>query len=319
MHPRNPYSLLPPDFAALAASSVGEELRPFLFKNALDLTSIDFKRPEAVRALTRTLLFHDFKLNVNIPEDRLCPTVANRLDYLLWIQDVLLASSPSSNPSSPQPVRGLDIGTGSTAIYPLLGTRHFPGWTFCATEIDPDSHHHAQANISRNWASEKIKLVKTTKADPIFLPFRLDPDASFDFTMCNPPFYSSEAEILELASNKMFTPHAVCTGAETEMITPGGEVAFVKRMVEESLAFGGRCRWFTSLLGKSSSVGEIVQFLREKKITNYALSDSVQGHSKRWSLAWSHQHFYLPDVRLPSLSPSHLSHRSQLPSVFLPS
>jgi len=28
MHPRNPYFLLPPDFAALAASSVGEELRP---------------------------------------------------------------------------------------------------------------------------------------------------------------------------------------------------------------------------------------------------------------------------------------------------
>jgi len=75
------------------------------------------------------------------------------------------------------------------------------------------------------------------------------------------------------------------------MITPGGEVAFVKRMIEESVALGERCRfvstpssrslsrsepaefilvffsrWFTSLLGKSSSVGDIVQFLREKKV-----------------------------------------------------
>lgn len=82
--------------------------------------------------------------------------------------------------------------------------------------------------------------------------------------MCNPPFYSSEAEIFQLASNKQFTPHAVrpsfpssfsfarrltrlilqvCTGAETEMITPGGEVAFVKRMIEESLTSGNRCRF----------------------------------------------------------------------------
>lgn len=34
----------------------------------------------------------------------------------------------------------------------------------------------------------------------------------------------------------------ICTGAETEMITEGGEVGFVKRMVEESLGLKHRIR-----------------------------------------------------------------------------
>jgi 23S rRNA A1618 N6-methylase RlmF len=123
--------------------------------------------------------------------------------------------------------------------------------------------------------------------------------------MCNPPFYSSQEEIASLAASKELTPHAVsfsslfsgtnktdnslpqvCTGAEMEMITPGGEVAFVARMIEESLALRTRCRfvlgffspyccvwltaascsWFTSLLGRLSSVGEIVGLLKEHKV-----------------------------------------------------
>jgi len=32
-------------------------------------------------------------------------------------------------------VRGLDIGTGASAIYPLLGARVY-GWSFLGTDID---------------------------------------------------------------------------------------------------------------------------------------------------------------------------------------
>ena len=60
--------------------------------------------------------------------------------------------------------------------------------------------------------------------------------------MCNPPFYSSQAEIEQLAENKDFAPHAVCTGSENEMITQGGEVAFVSRMIEESAGHGQQIR-----------------------------------------------------------------------------
>ena len=64
----------------------------------------------------------------------------------------------------------------------------------------------------------------------------------FDFTMCNPPFYSSREEIERSKSEKEFSPSAVCTGAETEMITPGGESAFVQQIVTESLTYRTKCR-----------------------------------------------------------------------------
>ena len=34
--------------------------------------------------------------------------------------------------------------------------------------------------------------------------------SSFEFTMCNPPFYSSPEEVAKSASEKDCAPHAVC-------------------------------------------------------------------------------------------------------------
>ena len=62
--------------------------------------------------------------------------------------------------------------------------------------------------------------------------------------MCNPPFYRDREEVLSSAEAKQVGPSAVCTGADTEMITPGGEGAFVRQMVEESLRWSTRCRYF---------------------------------------------------------------------------
>jgi len=60
--------------------------------------------------------------------------------------------------------------------------------------------------------------------------------------MCNPPFYSSREEIAKSSSEKEFSPSAVCTGADTEMITSGGESAFVQQIVAESLIYRSKCR-----------------------------------------------------------------------------
>lgn len=60
--------------------------------------------------------------------------------------------------------------------------------------------------------------------------------------MCNPPFYGSRQEITESAGAKEIAPNAVCMGADKEMITPGGEAAFVRRMIAESLQLRTRCR-----------------------------------------------------------------------------
>ena len=50
------------------------------------------------------------------------------------------------------------------------------------------------------------------------------------------------------------------------MCTAGGEVGFVSRLIDESLALKERVRWYSSMLGKLSSVSAIVQKLRDKKV-----------------------------------------------------
>jgi len=74
------------------------------------------------------------------------------------------------------------------------------------------------------------------------------------------------------------------------MVTSGGEVAFVTRMIEESILLQDRVQWYTSMLGKFSSLGTVVKTLREKGIDNYAVTEFVQGSkTRRWGVAWSFQ------------------------------
>ena len=72
------------------------------------------------------------------------------------------------------------------------------------------------------------------------------------------------------------------------MVTPGGEVAFVSRMIDESKGLKNRCQWYTSMLGKYSSVEIIVENLRGAGVDNWAVKDLVQGNkTRRWAVAWS--------------------------------
>jgi len=50
------------------------------------------------------------------------------------------------------------------------------------------------------------------------------------------------------------------------MITEGGEAAFVKKMINESTVFRDRCAWYTSMLGKMSSVETVIERLKELKV-----------------------------------------------------
>ncbi|KAI9868780.1 MAG: hypothetical protein M1813_004631 [Trichoglossum hirsutum] len=72
------------------------------------------------------------------------------------------------------------------------------------------------------------------------------------------------------------------------MVTPGGEVAFVKHMIKESLALRERVEWYTTMVGKLSSVSTIVGMLREVGVQNWAVTEFVQGtKTRRWAVGWS--------------------------------
>ncbi|CCF39686.1 hypothetical protein CH063_10456 [Colletotrichum higginsianum] len=245
--------------------------------------TLDFDDPAAVMQLTKTLLRIDFGLGIELPEDRLCPPVPNRHNYILWLKG-LLDSTTYDDPDRKSV--GLDIGTGASCIYPLLGcTQRL--WSFFATDIDQKNLAYARKNVQSNNLHNRISVVARTAQDPILSLDSLGVD-ELSFVMCNPPFYTSEEDLLESAQKKSRPPLTACTGAPVEMVTDGGEVSFVGKMLEESLVLRDRVQWYTSMFGKQSSLEEFVNILREKAIDNYAVTEFVQGNkTRRWAVAWS--------------------------------
>ncbi|KAF8805857.1 S-adenosyl-L-methionine dependent methyltransferase [Phlegmacium glaucopus] len=250
-------------------------------------------------------MFCHFGITLRIPENRLCPPVSptSPLNYILWIQDIVHAHNyVLGNPC--RRVRSIDIGTGSTPIYPFLGCKLGPEWEFVATELDDISYDCANENVSRNNMQSRIRLEKATREGSIFFTLESNPKSNFEFTMCNPPFYTSAEEVAQSASEKDLAPNAVCTGADIEMIfTDGGEEGFVGQMVEESE------RWYTSMLGKMSSVTTIVENLRKR----FAFTEFVQGQTRRWAVEWSFIDMHLPDV-IYSAYPFHRCGSSAVPT-----
>ncbi|KAG1835414.1 S-adenosyl-L-methionine dependent methyltransferase [Suillus subalutaceus] len=286
MHPRNPYNK-PPDFAELARRY--PPLRPHVFINHTGSSTINFKSLAAQKRLTEALFRLDYGLSLTLPDDRLCPPVPNRLNYVLWLQDIVKSTCGSAT------VRGLDIGTGSSAIYPLLACSIEHTWNFVATDIDERSVQFAKQNVSQNSMDSRIVVERVQADGPMLQPLHTGL-MDFDFTMCNPPFYSSAEDVSRSGEFKEFGPNAVCSGAEVEMITPGGETNFVARIFSKSLQLRTKCRWYTSMLGKMSSIPDLVSLFREHNVDNYAITEFIQGQTRRWAIGWSFQDARLPDT-----------------------
>ncbi|KAL5340372.1 hypothetical protein BJX70DRAFT_361565 [Aspergillus crustosus] len=272
------------DFTTLALQS--PDFARYLKPN----NQLDFTDPNAVRQLTVSLLQRDFGLKVDIPEARLCPPVPNRLNYILWIQDLLDTTGDGYEDiyDPDRATTGLDIGTGCCSIYPLLGAKLRPNWHFIASDIDDENIRTSTRVISENGLESRIRIVRTSPNDTL-IPLNKDLGVErFDFTMCNPPFYSSQSEMIASAEEKDRPPFSACTGAEVEMVTEGGEVSFVSRMIDESLQLREKVQWYTSMLGKLSSVSVLVEKLMALGNHNYAVTEFIQGNkTRRWAIAWS--------------------------------
>ncbi|CCD52822.1 similar to DUF890 domain protein [Botrytis cinerea T4] len=72
------------------------------------------------------------------------------------------------------------------------------------------------------------------------------------------------------------------------MVCKGGEVSFVSQMIVESLQLRDGVQWYTSMLGKFSSLSKVIEQLKEYKVDNYAVTEFIQGtRTRRWAVAWS--------------------------------
>ena len=255
MHERNRYKE-PPDFKELAKKF--PQLQPFLKTNN-NKCYVNFRDPHALLAVTRALLKIDFNLNVELPMDRLIPTVPLRLNYIHWLEDII-------NVQYNQQVFGIDIGTGASCIYPLLAAR-MNGWNFLATEVDSKCVSYAQNNVTTNGLDDKIKVKAVAPHDILYVPLKDDSRQQYDFCMCNPPFFTDSLDA-QGANRTSFRPQpkSICTGDGSEIIYDGGEVEFVKSIIEDSTKLLDRVKCYTSMLGKKSSVDRLVSIIRDKKV-----------------------------------------------------
>ncbi|KAL3533916.1 hypothetical protein ACH5RR_007437 [Cinchona calisaya] len=121
----------------------------------------------------------------------------------------------------------------------------------------------------------------------------------FDFCMCNPPFF----ETMEDAG---LNPKTACGGTSEEMVCPGGEQAFITRIIEDSVQLKQSFRWYTSMIGRKSNLKILISKLREVGVTVVKTTEFVQGQTCRWGLAWS---FVPPYKKIVS---SHVTEKNNL-------
>ncbi|KAI6247273.1 Psilocybin synthase [Erysiphe necator] len=171
--------------------------RHSLWYNLKPNGQLDFSDPNAVQQLTKSLLKRDFGVSVILPQDRLCPpeesteifkfnvmnikfNVPNRLNYILWIQRLLDTTDSASfidfkstnenrYESKNSVVSGLDIGTGASCIYPILGCVLRSHWKLVGT--DDKSLEYARQNVSTNHLGDRISIIKTEPQSPL-IPFQ---------------------------------------------------------------------------------------------------------------------------------------------------
>jgi 23S rRNA A1618 N6-methylase RlmF len=194
-------------------------------------------------------------------------------------------------------VRGLDVGTGASAIYALLGAAAH-GWSFVATDVTDEALYWARRNVDANPQLRPLIQVRDARIAPAagaaaeahpdggtawpVLAGVLRAGEAFDFTCCNPPFFGS---IAEAGTN----PATACGGTAAEMVCPGGEAAFIARHVAESQLPGvrGAVTWFTTLCGKKATLRAMTEALRLARAPAVRTTCLQQGKTTRWALAWS--------------------------------
>ena len=119
--------------------------------------------------------------------------------------------------------------------------------------------------------------------------------ARFAFTMCNPPFFESEAQWQEGARRGF-------GGTAAEMVCAGGEAAFVATMARESAQLRERVGWFTSLLGRKATLTPMRDALwATPGVVAVRTTAFEQGRTHRWGIAWTFDQAIADELRARAL------------------
>lgn len=290
LHPRNLHRNSY-DFEALI--SVVPELKHYVFINDYDTLTINFSIPKAVRLLNKALLLQYYNVKEwDIPEGNLCPPIPGRADYVHYLAD-LLASDNGEIPTGTS-VKGLDIGVGANLVYPLIANDSY-GWEMLGTDINPNSLKNAQKILESNPnLEENIQLKLQPDSDLIFKNI-ISKEDKFTFSMCNPPFHESEEDAIlgnrrksnNLRKKKVDKTNLNFSGNASELWCEGGEMAFIKKMINESVEFSSSVLWFTSLVSKKDNLHQLTTLLKNLNVPEFKTIDMAQGQKISRILAWT--------------------------------
>ncbi len=291
-HPRNRHRDRY-DFPALLRASPA--LAPFVVPHPLAGDTINFSNPAAVRALNRALLLADYGLaHWDLPPDYLCPPIPGRADYVHHAAD-LLAAAESTIPRGPA-TTVLDLGIGANAIYPIIGVHDY-GWRFVGSDIDPIALRSAANIVATNPSLTGRVECRLQTSSTAILRGIIRPTDTFALTLCNPPFHASLAAATAGTRRKLFnlatgaTPARTTTlnfgGQPNELWCPGGEAAFIARLIAESADFASQVRWFTTLVSSRGNLPSLTRALARVRATTVRTIPMGQGQKQSRLLAWT--------------------------------
>ncbi|MBQ4915044.1 23S rRNA (adenine(1618)-N(6))-methyltransferase RlmF [Maribacter sp. MMG018] len=288
MHPQNPYRNRY-DLNRLVKHHT--TLKKYIVSNPAGEETIDFSSSSAVLELNKSMFLADFKLeDYQLPTGYLIPPVPGRLDYLLHLRDFL--SDKSKLPKDAQ-LKGLDIGTGANGIYCILGAQYF-NWQMVGAESDAKAVEIAKSNILRTEGLKHKVEIRWQENKGFLFKNIVGKNEQFDFTVCNPPFYSSEEAAVKENLRKLQNLEGNTDkkerslnfeGQANELWCNGGEALFIKRLIKESVFFKDQVKVFSSLVAKSDNLPKIEKQLKKAK-ADYHMIPMAQGNKKSRIVLW---------------------------------
>lgn len=284
MHPENPHKN---GYNISALLKVNPALTPYVFINEHGVQTIDFSNKYAVIQLNTGLLLQHYNLkSYRIPEGYLCPPIPGRLDYLLHVKDILVTEKGIL----PTQIKGLDIGSGANGIYPILGASFYK-WQMVGADIDPLAVSHSQEIIKETKALQPYIEIRLQKENAHIFKGIVKEGEYFDFSMCNPPFYSSQQEADKATLKKTKNLHSTASvarnfgGTSNELWCNGGEALFIKRMIKQSVTIKNQVGIFTTLVSRKHNLPKLQKQLHKIGATHTTIV-MAQGNKVSHILVW---------------------------------
>lgn len=268
-------------------------LRQYIIPNKSGEPTINFSDRSAVKALNKALLKTYYDIDYwELPADNLCPPIPGRADYIHYLADLLGSTQDRIIPRG-KDVKILDVGVGANCIYPIVGNYEYD-WNFVGAELDYQSHKNASEIVRKNARlRNKVEIRMQYNPSNIFTNI-IKQGEKFDASICNPPFFSSNKEVMEQTMRKLKNlgnksdqkPIQNFGGNNSELWCRGGERVFISNMIKESVKYKHQVKWFTTLVSKKDNLRPLKILLERVKAREVQVINMEQGNKITRLLVW---------------------------------